>query len=402
MKAILIITAVFPPEPIVSSKLSFDITDKLSETYEVTVLHPRSSRPYGFSFAEKASKASRYEEVTVASYVCPQSKLTGRFYESFSFGLHCRRYIERYRNRFSCIYVNSWPLFSQALIVKTAKKYKIPCIVHVQDIYPESFTNKIKSKTISCVICSMLLPVDKYILSNATHVLAISTNMKMYLEKSRNIDKKMITVVENWQDEREFIAYMDGNEAKRSDSMLSVMYLGNIGPVAGLEFLIHACAKAQLNDARLIIAGSGSRRQSCMELAKSYQHVNIEFWDVPDGKVPEVQSQADIMLLPVKKGAAMSSIPSKLPAYMFSQKTIIASLDLKSDTARAIIESDCGLVVEAENEQAMINALQVSTQYWNSEVLNRKGKNGFDYAMKRFSKRYNLSLITEIIEKYVC
>lgn len=184
MKAILIITAVFPPEPIVSSKLSFDITDKLSETYEVTVLHPRSSRPYGFSFAEKASKASRYEEVTVASYVCPQSKLTGRFYESFSFGLHCRRYIERYRNRFSCIYVNSWPLFSQALIVKTAKKYKIPCIVHVQDIYPESFTNKIKSKTISCVICSMLLPVDKYILSNATHVLAISTNMKMYLEKA--------------------------------------------------------------------------------------------------------------------------------------------------------------------------------------------------------------------------
>lgn len=76
---ILIITAVFPPEPIVSSKLSFDIADKLSETYEVTILHPRSSRPYGFSFAEKASKTSRYEEVTVASYVCPQSKLAGRF-----------------------------------------------------------------------------------------------------------------------------------------------------------------------------------------------------------------------------------------------------------------------------------------------------------------------------------
>ncbi len=67
---ILIITAVFPPEPIVSSKLSFDIADKLSETYEVTILHPRSSRPYGFSFAEKASKTSRYEEVTVASSMC--------------------------------------------------------------------------------------------------------------------------------------------------------------------------------------------------------------------------------------------------------------------------------------------------------------------------------------------
>ena len=64
------------------------------------------------------------------------------------------------------------------------------------------------------------------------------------------------------------------------------------------------------------------------------------------------------MLLPLKKGAAMSSIPSKLPAYMFSKKPIIGSLDVQSDTARAIIESDCGLVVEPENEQALINAFK--------------------------------------------
>ena len=151
MKTILIITAVFPPEPIVSSQLSFDIADKMSEDYKVTVLHPRSSRPYGFSFDKKGNKVSQCEEITIDSYVCPKSKLIGRFYESFSFGLHCKRYIEKYWNRFSCIYINSWPLFSQALIVKTAKKYKIPCVVHVQDIYPESFTNKIKSKFISCL-----------------------------------------------------------------------------------------------------------------------------------------------------------------------------------------------------------------------------------------------------------
>ena len=44
MKTILIITAVFPPEPIVSSRLSFDIANKLSEENEIVVLHPHPSR----------------------------------------------------------------------------------------------------------------------------------------------------------------------------------------------------------------------------------------------------------------------------------------------------------------------------------------------------------------------
>ena len=402
MKTILIITAVFPPEPIVSSRLSFDIANKLSEENEIVVLHPHPSRPYGFSFDGKTLGVRKFEEIVIDSYVCPQSKLIGRLYESYSFGLHCKKYIERHRNCFSCIYVNSWPMFSQLLIVKAAKKYGIPCIVHVQDIYPESFTNKIKPRFVSSVIRSILSPIDKYILNNASHILAISTHMKMHLMKSRRLHDGMVTVVENWQNEYDFMAYKGRCEINAVNSILSFMYLGNIGPVAGVEFLIHSFVKANLKRARLIIAGSGSRKQSCIELARYYQDTAIEFWDVPDGKVPEVQSQADIMLLPVKRGAAMSSIPSKLPAYMFSRKPIIASLDLQSDTARAIVESDCGIVVDAENEQALIGALQEVIQNWDLETLGRKGENGFRYAMKRFSKECNLSLVTKIIEEYAC
>ena len=44
MKAILIITAVFPPEPIVSSKLSFDITDKLSVLMDSLLLKKQVKR----------------------------------------------------------------------------------------------------------------------------------------------------------------------------------------------------------------------------------------------------------------------------------------------------------------------------------------------------------------------
>lgn len=185
--------------------------------------------------------------------------------------------------------------------MKTAKKYRIPCILHVQDIYPESFTNKMKCRFVSYAMQLMLLPIDKYILNNASHVLVISSNMKNYLLKKRKVDETKISVVENWQNEDEFIAYENRKSLNVDSSVLSFMYLGNIGPVAGIEFLINSFAKAQLKRTRLIIAGSGSRKQACIELAGRYKNVVIEFKDVPNGKVPEVQSEADIMLLPLKK-----------------------------------------------------------------------------------------------------
>lgn len=400
MKAILIISAVFPPEPVVSSKLSFDIATELSKDCRVVVLHPEATRPLGFDFKNSRSLDGGFENITTPSYVCPHSTIMGRFRESYSFGVQCLKYIKKHYTELACIYVNSWPLFSQFLIVKAAKKYGIPCIIHVQDIYPESFTNRIKIEALNKLLYKILLPLDKYILTHATHVLAISANMKLCLAGTRKIDRDKITIVENWQDERSFIAYNKKSVHKeRMEDRLTFMYLGNNGPVAGVEFLITCFAKARLFNSRLVIAGSGSRKEACKELASDYPDVCVEFWDVPDGKVPEVQDQADVMLLPVKKGAAMSSIPSKLPAYMFSSKVIIGAMDLESDTAKAIMDSNCGLVVEPENEQQLIDALQKVSE-WSVQMLKEKGRNGFDYAINRFSRKQNLPLVTNLIRNY--
>ena len=52
MKAILIISAVFPPEPVVSSKLSFEIVTELSKDCRVVVLHPEATRPWKYLYLE--------------------------------------------------------------------------------------------------------------------------------------------------------------------------------------------------------------------------------------------------------------------------------------------------------------------------------------------------------------
>ena len=55
MKKILIISCVFPPEPVVSAQLSLDIAEALSKNNDVTVISPRPTRPMDFKFDEKQS-----------------------------------------------------------------------------------------------------------------------------------------------------------------------------------------------------------------------------------------------------------------------------------------------------------------------------------------------------------
>ena len=292
--------------------------------------------------------------------------------------------------------MNSWPLFSQYFIVKEAKKHNIPSIVHVMDIYPESLTNKISIG--SGLVQKTLLPIDKYILRNTEKVICISENMKQHLSQSRDLPVSKLHIVHNWQDEESFITFKNNNLTANNDEMpFTFMYLGNNGPVAGVEFLIQSFVDANIKNSQLIVAGGGSRTEACKKLADRLGATNVKFILVPDGKVPEIQSKADVMLLPVKKGGAMSSIPSKLPAYMFSAKPIIGSLDEISDTAKAIIDADCGIVVSPENKNELIAAMR-NISVWAKSVLEEKGENGFNYAMKYFSRSRNLEKLIRIVK----
>lgn len=196
---VLIISALFPPEPIVSANLSRDIASMLSKNNYVTVVCPYPTRPHGYIFENKMAD-NDYNVIKLNSYTCSESKkIIGRIRESYSFGLHCAWYIANNRDKIDIIYANTWPLFAQYFVVKAAKKYNIPITMHVQDLYPESISNKFP--LLNTLLTYFLLPIDQYVLANATNVIAISNKMKDYLVNSRKIDSDKIVVVQNWQDE---------------------------------------------------------------------------------------------------------------------------------------------------------------------------------------------------------
>ena len=390
MGKILIVTAVFPPEPVVSAYLSFDIANMIHQAgKEVVVLSPKPSRPLNYMSLD-ATERLPFEHIIADSFVCPQSKILGRFRESYSYGRATYKYIKEHREEIDVVYGNTWPLFSQYYLAKAAMKYGIPYYVHMQDIYPESYCYKMP-KVLGELLSALLIPMDKFVLQKAKGVFVISPAMKSYLAKSRSLEDSKVLLVRNWQDDKAYIeAYKPIKEKHESTN---VMYLGSINPTANVTLILQAIAGVDKEKYHLSILGNGPEKDSCQELAKLLG-IEATFGTVTPDQVAIKQREADILILCLKKGVAQTATPSKLTAYMLTGRPIVASVDLDSDCANIIREAGCGLVVEPENEKALIEAIKEIAQKDTAE-LNSLGRAAFEFAKTHLSKERNLKILVD-------
>ena len=372
--------------------LSRDIANSLSKENAVVVLCPRPSRPEGYHFVNLSEKVN-YTLIRLDSFVSPASKILGRLRESYSLGKKSTKYIKANSRSIDCIYINSWPLASQYLIIKIAKKLGIPSVIHVQDIYPESLIVKLP-KNIQSFFYHLILPFDKFILRNATKILGISENMITYLSKTRKVEKSKFELVRNWQDDDFFLNYVS-IQSDKSDFIF--MYVGSISASAGAELLIYGFHKANLRNSKLLIVGNGAEKNNCQQIAIKLNNSAIEFLEVVPEKVAEIQSKADVLLLPLRKRISLTATPSKLTAYLFSAKPVIACVEPESDVANILNEAGCGFVVEPENVNALAMIMEEVYSMGESDLI-EIGQHGKDYAILNLSKKANLQKVVSIIE----
>jgi glycosyltransferase involved in cell wall biosynthesis len=407
---IVIVSCVSPPEPVVAGRVNWDIAEMLSCTEnEVLLITPHSSRPLGkYELGKKSIEEiivkKNFKHIRLNSFVYPKYNVFFRSYESWDFGLKAIKYINKHLSNVDVIYATLWPFLGQYALVRFNKNKEVPVIMNIQDLYPESLFTKIKSKFLIKLL-SPLYKVDKYIANKSTHLSVVSENLKNIYLKQRGVEENKITIIENWQDESEFVKpielkheLINKYQLQPAEDKFIFMYLGNIGPVAGLEKVIEEFSLVDSSKFALIIAGSGTAKESCIELTYKLNLTNVYYPEVLPGlkSVVELQSIADVLLLPINPSAASSSVPSKLIAYMFSSKPIITSAEAVSDTGKVILESECGWLVDDSNPwHTVLKKSSCNT----SDELKSLGTNGFEYAMERFSKSVGLKKIESLIIK---
>jgi len=137
-----------------------------------------------------------------------------------------------------------------------------------------------------------------------------------------------------------------------------VMYAGNVGFSQSLDLVLEAAtALRDEPDVAFVINGGGAARPELERWARDMP--NVQFVDMaPKARLPEVLAAADVHVVPLKRGLAWSSVPSKLYGILAAGRPLVASVDPGTEVARTVERAGAGLAVPPDDAPAFTDALR--------------------------------------------
>lgn len=397
---IIVASCVFPPEPVVSARTSFDLATYLvSKGYNVQVVSPQPSR--NISKGGDITSKFTFPVNRLFSIASRKSSFFSRFIENISFGISLFVYILK-QKEIDAIYANTWPIFATGLLVIASKIKKIRVIVSVQDIYPESLVAQGRVSE-SSLLVKAILKIDKWIAQNCHHLIVLSDGFKNSYLFGRKISEGKISVIKNWVNSddiqmldklvaREKLQQSD-NFMIKDDDILCV-YGGNIGFASGLDIFVSYIEKLDPR-VKFLFAGDGAllpglQKQIAERGLKARVKI-ISPWPVE--MTSPVLCSADILLLSVAQGQEFASVPSKLITYMLSARPVLLIADDSSEPAREVLSASCGYVVSERTADAVVDCINRFSKLDNKAKY-EMGRAGREYA----EKNYSFSLAASKIE----
>jgi colanic acid biosynthesis glycosyl transferase WcaI len=136
-----------------------------------------------------------------------------------------------------------------------------------------------------------------------------------------------------------------------------VLSAGNVGLSLSLDLLVAAARRfADRPDVVFVVNGGGSARP---ELERAGADLpNLRFVDMqPKHRLPEVLAAGDVHVVPLRRGLAKASVPSKLYSILAAGRPVLASVDEGTEVARTVEQAGAGIAVPPEDPDAFVAAL---------------------------------------------
>lgn len=410
-RKIIIFSCVYPPEPVVSAQTSEQIACGLvSRGHAVTVVASFPGRPGGKIYPgfrralyARQSHPDGYALVRCFSVPSAESAALSRLLENLIFGLTSAAFLA-ISPRPDVIYSNTWPIFATGLMALVARLRRVPYVVSIQDIYPESFAAQGRGSR-SGPAFRFMRWIDRQVAQSAHHVIVISEAFAEVYARDRDVPRERISVIPNWVDDN--VQFSSESAAAALRHRFSIppgaflaAYGGNIGIAAGTDSFVRAFRHTG-PDIYGLIAGEGSQLIECQALAGAIALQRISFFTPwPADQTMPLYQAADLLVLPTRGAQSMASVPSKMIRYMLSGKPILATGLAGSDLARLIDETQCGWFIPPDDPAALAEKLaQIKTL--SVAELQQRGEAGRRYALVHFTNQVCLPKIIESIEKAV-
>ncbi len=238
-----------------------------------------------------------------------------------------------------------------------ARARRAPLVLDVKDIFPDVAVELGMITDPRLVRAAYALERWSYARSAAITVLG--EDMRANLA-AKVPDPGKLTIIPNPVDVAA-IRPMPADNGYRAEFGLSgktvVMYAGNVGMSQSLDLLVDAArAYADRPDVVFVVNGGGSTLETVRRSAAGLPNVVFVPFQ-PAGRLPEVLAAADVHLVPLRRGLARSSVPSKTYSILAAGRPVLASVDEGSTVAEIVEVSGAGLAVPPEDPAAFRAAL---------------------------------------------
>lgn len=280
--------------------------------------------------------------------------------------------------------------------VEYGKKAGIPVFLYCCDLWPESMKAMLGDKL--SIVVRHFGKICRNMYKNADRIGIQSPGFASYFKSEHGIECEKLVYIPHFSTD-----ISDGNDGIPFDehNEINFIFLGNMGKVQGIDWLIGAMAK--LNDIEklnLHFVGDGSALSAAKDRTiklglsdRIYFHGRR-----PIEEMPYWYSRADICLLALDDSSAIGlTIPSKLQGYMAAGRPVIGAVN---GGARFVIEdSNCGIAVEPGDIQALADAMRNLVGDKRARLL--YGKNARSYYEQHFTKQAFIDSLEAEFEKLV-
>jgi colanic acid biosynthesis glycosyl transferase WcaI len=245
-----------------------------------------------------------------------------------------------------------------------ARLRRAPFVFNIQDVFPDVAVELGLLTNRHVIRAASMVERFTYRRADAVTVLSddLRDNVTRKIGTQRGRRRTRVEVIPNFVDVEAIQPSERDNAYRKEHDLVGrtvVMYAGNVGFSQNLGLLLHAARAlaTERPDVVFVVNGGGAARPALEAEAAGMD--NVRFVDFqPVERLPEVLAAADIHVVPLKRGLARASVPSKLYSILAAGRPVLASVDPGTEVARTIERADAGVAVEPDDPAAFLTALR--------------------------------------------
>jgi colanic acid biosynthesis glycosyl transferase WcaI len=354
---ILLLNEYYPPDTSATAKMAAQVAETLAQHHRVTVVAGRPSYDpdefYPYAWLRKETRNGVVVE-RVGSTAFPRHQM--------------RKRVSNYLSYLALAVPRSMALRPDVVLSMTdppvagiagafvARMTGRPFVYNIRDLYPEMAVGGDIVKRNSWT--DRWEDLHRSALRRAARVIVLGEDMRDRI-LAKGVSPERVRVVRDGTS-------IPAPTPDPSDSVVQeircgfpfvVLHAGNLGFYGAWTTLLEAAEILRDEIAGFVFIGEGANRAALQAQASRLSNVRFLPFRPPE-QIPHVMMAGHLLVVTVRRGLEGVVVPSKLYSILAAGRPVLVVASAKSDAARIVSESECGLTADPEDAEAVAAAIR--------------------------------------------